>query len=72
MHIEASGANTINAENLESNSVFVDASGANSFKLNVTEEMELDLSGANSVKYRGNPKRFKQDVSGNTKISKLE
>lgn len=72
LHIEASGANTINAENLESNSVFVDASGANSFKLNVTEEMELDLSGANSVKYRGNPKRFKQDVSGNTKISKLE
>lgn len=71
-HIDASGASTINADKFEVNNIFVESSGASTFLLNVVDEIDLDISGASKIFYRGNPKKIKQSISGASKISKLE
>ncbi|MDA0986070.1 MAG: DUF2807 domain-containing protein [Bacteroidetes bacterium] len=72
LHIDASGANTIEASELIANNIFIDASGASTFRLNVLDELNLNLSGAHKIYYKGNPSKINQDISGASIIIKSE
>lgn len=61
---EVSGASNFIAKNLVSGKAFLEVSGASDAKINVTEEMNVDVSGASTLKYSGNPGVRKVESSG--------
>lgn len=67
-----SGAVDLFAYDLVAGKVSLDISGAGKAELNVTEELSADVSGAANVRYKGNPKRINQDISGAGSIKKAE
>lgn len=67
---DASGASTIEAENMKAEDVDINANGASSASVLATEELHMDASGASKIFYVGEPKRIKQNASGASSISK--
>ena len=67
---DASGASEIDAENLKVEDGKVEASGASSASVSVTNNLEADASGASSISYTGEPKSLKQNASGASSINK--
>lgn len=59
-----SGAGGIEAKGLQATRANVDLSGAGHMDVNATEELVVDVSGAGSVTYGGDPKSVKKTVSG--------
>jgi hypothetical protein len=68
--IEVSGAARVTAAELRAGKVKVGVRGAASVDLGVAEELEVSLSGAGKVGYRGNPK-IKKEISGVGKLIRL-
>jgi hypothetical protein len=60
---EVSGAGSINAYELEGNSVNVELSGVASAKVHAKQTLEVEISGMGSVRYRGNPQKLKTSES---------
>lgn len=69
--IDASGAVEVNALELETRRFSLDVSGAGEFELFVTEELNIEASGAVEVKYKGNPQNVNRQVSGAASIEAL-
>lgn len=67
---EASGASSINAENLKTENADANASGASSMTVNATGDLKANASGASSVTYLGEPKSLKQNSSGASSVKK--
>jgi hypothetical protein len=65
-----SGAGRVAATGLRARTARVDVSGAASVDIDVTDELEVSLSGAGKVGYRGNPK-IKKEISGVGKLIRL-
>lgn len=61
---EASGASNLLAKGLVIGKAFLEVSGASDAKINVTELMNADVSGASSLKYTGNPEVRTVESSG--------
>jgi hypothetical protein len=55
VYIDASGASEMDALNFRVGSMFIDASGASDCKIYVTDELQVEASGATTVRYKGNP-----------------
>lgn len=53
--IDVSGASLIEALDFETKNCDIDAAGASSIKIFVTDELTADISGATRVRYKGNP-----------------
>lgn len=70
LELEASGASTINAEELKVEDVAAEASGASSVTVAPTGELKADASGASSVYYTGALKNIVQNSSGASSIRK--
>lgn len=68
---DISGAGEIGALGLAAKEVSVEISGSGSADVQALEVLELDLSGSGEVRYKGNPSRLKQDISGSGKVTKL-
>jgi hypothetical protein len=66
----ASGASTIDAENLKVEDADVDASGASSAIVSASNDLKIDASGASKISYVGEPKNVKQNSSGASTITK--
>jgi len=54
--IDISGVAALNALDLEAIRGNVEASGASSAEIFVTEELQVDASGISSIRYKGNPR----------------
>jgi len=70
LDIDASGAVDIRAFELLTEIVVLDISGAGEVEINVTKELTASVSGAGTVRYKGNPAKIDSDVSGAGSIKK--
>lgn len=68
LKIDLSGACGIDAAELKAENVSVDASGASSADVFVSNRLEADLSGASTVTYSGSPKDLSKKVSGASSV----
>lgn len=68
--IDISGASSYNAEEVKSDKVVVEASGASKAKVNAVKELNADSSGASTIRYSGNPDRTMIESSGAGSIKK--
>ncbi len=66
----ASGASTIDAEALQVEDAEVEASGASKAIVSVTNELNIEASGASKISYIGEPKNITQNSSGASSITK--
>ncbi|MBU3659359.1 MAG: DUF2807 domain-containing protein [Flavobacteriales bacterium] len=62
--LNASGASDLRALEYEVQKATIKCSGASELKLFVTDELNLDLSGASDIKCKGNPKIVKKSITG--------
>ncbi|HKY48686.1 MAG TPA: head GIN domain-containing protein [Acidimicrobiia bacterium] len=71
LDIEASGASDLSLLDLEVGALIVSLSGASSAEVNVTDSIEASVSGASSLRYRGDPDVTSFDVSGASSIDQI-
>jgi hypothetical protein len=64
--LEASltGASKLNAQSLQTQSATLSLLGASDADVNVTDALDVSITGAGSLSYSGNPKSVKQNVLG--------
>jgi hypothetical protein len=70
-YFELSGASEFNAENLEFKELSIDVSGASDAKVWSTGTLNIDASGASSIRYKGNPPNITIDESGASSVKPL-
>ncbi|MEZ5195017.1 MAG: head GIN domain-containing protein [Bacteroidales bacterium] len=70
VELDLSGASHFDAFDFEVNSFEVDVSGASHAKVFATKELSAEVSGAASVKYKGDPNITNFDVSGAASLKK--
>lgn len=70
--IDLSGASSFQGYELESKHTEVEASGASSARVQVSEELEAQVSGASGVRYKGNPRTRNVQSSGASSIKRAE
>jgi hypothetical protein len=68
--LDLSGASDLDALELEAEKYSADISGASHAKIFVKTELSVDVSGAASLKYKGEPKLIQTDVSGAGSLKK--
>lgn len=71
-NIELSGACDIKALDLEVDSLKIEGSGSSNVEITVQNSLEVELSGASELRYKGEPKYINSDVSGVSKLTKFE
>lgn len=69
--IEFEGAGDVDAYDLEVKKYDINIIGAGNCRIFVTEELNVEISGAGSVYYRGNPTIINSTISGIGKLVKL-
>ncbi len=70
LSIEASSAGSVDAYNLECETVEASVSSAGSAKVNVTKSLDARASSGGSVRYRGNPTNTNTDSSSGGSVKK--
>lgn len=70
--MDVSGAVDIYAYGLLTESFHLDISGAGNAEINVSKELNVEISGAASVHYKGNPSKFVENVSGAGSIKRVD
>ncbi len=68
--VEASSAGSVDAYNLECETVEAAASSAGSAKVNVTKSLDARASSGGSIRYRGNPTNTNTDSSSGGSVKK--
>lgn len=71
-NVELSGAGDIKAFDLIANNIKAEGSGAGKIEITVMDSLNVELSGVSELKYKGEPKYIKTDVSGVSKLTKIE
>jgi hypothetical protein len=66
---DLSGASRLEAGNLQVERAEVDASGASTANVFVSESIKAEASGASSISYAGNPKSVDKNASGASSVS---
>jgi hypothetical protein len=67
--VDLSGSSDYKAEDLESREATIDVRGSGSATVNVSDQLDAEVSGSGSVEYVGDP-TINQDVSGAGEVSK--
>jgi hypothetical protein len=70
--VDASGAVDLFAFDFPAENYKLDISGAGKAEINVSKELNVDISGAATVRYKGNPVKNVQDISGAGSIKKVD
>jgi len=68
LEADFSGACSLDAKDLHTETAKISLSGAGSVDVTVTESLNASISGAGTVTYGGNPKTVEKNVSGLGKI----
>lgn len=66
-----SGSGKVLAADLQTNRCEIRISGSGDVEINVTNELDANISGSGSVSYRGNPKKINSHASGSGKVRKI-
>lgn len=66
-----SGSGKVLAADLETQRCNVRISGSGDVEINVTDELDANISGSGSVSYRGSPKKINSHASGSGKVRKI-
>jgi len=69
--LDITGSGDADAVRLRAKQVSVDLSGSGTATVLATEELEADVAGSGWVKYKGNPSRIKQDITGSGRVAPL-
>jgi len=72
LDIDASGSTAIRAFGLITQITTLDMSGAGDAEVFASKSLSVDLSGAATVKYKGNPSSLKQEISEAGNVSKVD
>jgi hypothetical protein len=72
LDVSSTGAGDIEAANLTAEKVSVRVTGAASVAVFASDQLDVTVAGAGSVKYSGNPKTVNKSVSGFGSVSKQE
>lgn len=70
--IESSGASELDALDFETEDLTMEISGAGEARVFVTQSIDVSVSGAADIRYKGNPHTVNQNTSGAGSISKIE
>jgi len=70
--LDVSGAVDFFAFDLPADNYLISISGAGKAEITVNKSLDVDISGAASVRYRGNPERNIQDISGSGSVKKVD
>jgi hypothetical protein len=70
--MSVSGASDIYAFDLATETTSVEISGVGHVDVNVSKEINAEVSGAASIRYKGSPEKVNQSVSGSGSIKKAE
>ncbi len=70
--IESSGASTIKAFEFVVRDFVISTSGASDMEVNVVDNLNVDVSGASTVRYKGSPTKIDQNISGAGSIKKVD
>lgn len=70
--VDLSGASRLNALDVTAKVCNIDVSGASNVKVNVTEKLKVEGSGASDVLYSGNPPIVESDLSGAATVKKTK
>lgn len=68
---ELSGASNLDAEELKTRVCSLESSGASKARVNVSEMLSVEGSGASHVSYTGNPASIDSNMSGASKLHKI-
>lgn len=71
-NIELSGACDIKALDLEVDSLKIEGSGSSNVEITVQSSLDVELSGASELRYKGEPKYIKTDMSGVSNLTKID
>jgi hypothetical protein len=66
-----SGSGKVLAANLETNSCEVRITGSGDVEINVKEELDANITGSGSVRYKGNPSKVNTHAAGSGHVRKL-
>ena len=69
--VDVSGSSDIRCLDLKAKKVALTISGSGDAQVDVSQELKVDISGSGDVKYRGNPVKVNQSVSGSGDIEKI-
>lgn len=69
VQVSISGSGELEGENLTARTGVVNVSGSGSVVVEVTDDLEVDVSGSGSVEYIGDPPALDVDVSGSGNVS---
>lgn len=70
-NIELSGASEIKAFDLVANNLKIENSGSSNIDITVEDSLDVELSGSSELRYKGEPKSIKQNISGASEIKKI-
>ena len=71
LDLDGAGACVVAAPTLETRTADVDLAGGSTARLNVTETLKADASGASTIEYSGNPKNVDSDASGASRVKRI-
>lgn len=71
LYLEASGASDLNMGNFVIGSAYFVLSGASDGTINVTDHLDVTLSGASVLRYHGNPEIGNVNITGASSLIKL-
>lgn len=66
-----SGSSRISAEDFQTNKANIKISGSGDISIAVKDEINADISGSGSVRYKGSPGKINSHASGSGKVSKM-
>ena len=69
LKVKASGASTVDLSNFTSRNTVVDASGASHVSVAASGSLDVEASGASTVRYTGEPAKLKANTSGASSVS---
>jgi hypothetical protein len=72
VRLDASGAVDLFAYDLVVESFYLEISGAGKAEINVTKILDAEISGAGTVRYKGNPEKVMENVSGAGSIKRAD
>ncbi len=71
LKIDGAGACIFSGPNLQVRAADVDVSGGSAARVQVSENLKADASGASTIEYSGNPKAVDTDASGASRVKRL-
>ena len=72
LDVRLDGSGNINCADLTARSAVVNVNGSGSAKIDVTDSLNIDISGSGSVRYSGDPATLHTNVSGSGSIKKTD